>query len=128
FIPRNKTDLLFEGKIYVTLDGNYAVESAYLTVNKDINLNFMRDLEARLEFQKNAKGQYFLNKSTLAIEFSLTDKGAGMLGQRVVDFNNYVFDKPLPDSVYAGPAVEIAYNPEEKKSKDYWDAIRPLPL
>src|SRR5690606_15197439 len=24
FIPRNKADLLFEGRIYITLDGNYA--------------------------------------------------------------------------------------------------------
>ena len=30
FTPRNTTDQLFEGKIYVTLDGNYAVQKAEL--------------------------------------------------------------------------------------------------
>ncbi|MDO7742303.1 MAG: DUF5686 and carboxypeptidase regulatory-like domain-containing protein, partial [Pedobacter sp.] len=53
FIPRNNTDLLFEGKIYVTMDGNYAVQDAFLTVNKNINLNFVRALEAKLDFDKN---------------------------------------------------------------------------
>jgi len=128
FIPRNKADLLFEGKIYITLDGHYAVQNAYLTVNNDINLNFMRDLEARLEFDKHADGRYFLSKSTLGMEFAITEKGGGMYGQRVVDFDNYIFDKPQPDSIYSGPAEVIVYKPEEKKSEEYWEKIRPLPL
>ena len=128
FIPRNKADLLFEGRIYVTLDGNYAVQNAYLTVNNDINLNFMRDLEAQLEFVKKEDGRYALSKSVLGMEFAITEKGGGMYGRRIVDYDNYVFDKPQPDSVYSGPAEVIVYNPEEKKSETYWDQIRPLPL
>ncbi len=128
FIPRNKADLLFEGKIYITLDGNYAVENAYLTVNNDINLNFMRDLEAKLEFEKHADGRYFLSKSTLGMEFAITEKGGGMYGQRVVDFSQYRFNEPQADSIYTGPAEVIAYNVEEPKSESYWDEIRPLPL
>lgn len=52
FTPRNTNDLLFEGKLYVTMDGNYAVENARLTANKNINLNFVRQLQATLEFEK----------------------------------------------------------------------------
>jgi len=44
FTPRNTTDMLFEGKIYVTLDGHYAVQHVGLTVNKNINLNFVKSL------------------------------------------------------------------------------------
>lgn len=128
FIPRNKADLLFEGRIYVTLDGNYAVESAFLTVNNDINLNFMRDLQATLEFDKKEDGRYALSKSTLGMEFAITEKGGGMYGQRIVDYDNYVFNTPQPDSVYSGPDVVLAFDPEEKKSETYWDQIRPLPL
>jgi hypothetical protein len=128
FIPRNKSDLLFEGKIYITLDGNYAVQNAYLTVNNDINLNFMRDLEARLEFEKHADGRYFLSKSTLGMEFAITEKGGGMYGQRVVDFDDYRFNEPQADSIYNGPSEVIAYNVEEPKPESYWDEIRPLPL
>jgi len=53
FTPRNTTNMLFEGKIYVTMDGNYAVQKAVLSVNKHINLNFVRQMQTTLAFEKN---------------------------------------------------------------------------
>jgi len=128
FVPRNKTDMLFEGKLFITLDGNYAVQNAYLTVNKDINLNFMRDLEARLEFEKSPNGRYHQSKSTLSMEFSLGEKGAGLFGQRVVNYKNYEIDRAQPDSVYKGPAIQPVFNPLEKKGETYWQTVRHMPL
>jgi len=128
FVPRNKTDMLFEGKLFITLDGNYAVQNAYLTVNKDINLNFMRDLEARLEFEKSQDGRYHASKSTLSMEFALGEKSSGMYGQRVVTYKNYEINHQQPDSLYKGPAEQNLYNPLEKKSENYWQSVRHVPL
>ena len=128
FVPRNKTDMLFEGKLFITLDGNYAVQNAFLTVNKDINLNFMRDLEARLEFEKGPEGRYHQSKSSLSMEFALGEKGAGLFGQRVVNFKNYEVNHVRPDSVYNGPAEQIVYNPAERKSEEFWSQVRHVPL
>jgi hypothetical protein len=128
FVPRNKTDMLFEGKLFITLDGNYAVQNAYLTVNKDINLNFMRDLEAKLEFDKNTDGRYHLSKTTLGMEFALGEKGAGLYGQRTVNFKNYEINIEQPDSLYRGPGQQIVYNPLERKGENYWAQVRHLPL
>ncbi|TLU99370.1 DUF5686 and carboxypeptidase-like regulatory domain-containing protein [Dyadobacter luticola] len=128
FVPRNKTDMLFEGKLYVTLDGNYGVQNAYLTVNKDINLNFMRDLEASLEFEKGDDGRYHPSRTTLAMEFALGEKGGGLYGKRVVDFKDYKINESQPDSVYRGPAVEVAYNPEVKTGESFWNSARHIPL
>ena len=55
FFPRNKADMLFKGQLYVTLDGNYAVQGANMTVADDINLNFVRDLQIQLKFEKDSK-------------------------------------------------------------------------
>lgn len=128
FVPRNKTDMLFEGKLFITLDGNYAVQNAYLTVNKQINLNFMRDLEARLEFEKSPDGRYHQSKSTLSMEFALGEKSAGLYGQRVVDYKYYEINKPQPDSVYKGPAIQISSNALDKKNESYWQQVRHMPL
>jgi hypothetical protein len=128
FVPRNKTDMLFEGKLFVTLDGNYGVQNAYLTVNKDINLNFMRDLEAHIEFEKGEDGRYHLNKTSLAMEFALGEKNAGFFGQRIVNFKNYVINQSRPDSIYKGPGEEIAYNPEVKVGESFWNTARHIPL
>jgi hypothetical protein len=128
FVPRNKTDMLFEGKLFITLDGNYGVQNAYLTVNKDINLNFMRDLEARLEFEKGDDGRYHPAKTTLGMEFALGEKNAGFYGQRVVTFKNYTINQNRPDSVYRGPGEEIAYNREVKTGESFWSTARHIPL
>ncbi|WP_221393223.1 DUF5686 and carboxypeptidase-like regulatory domain-containing protein [Dyadobacter sp. NIV53] len=128
FVPRNKTDMLFEGKLFITLDGNYAVQNAYLTVNKDINLNFMRDLEARLEYEKSEDGRYHPSKTTLSMEFSLGEKSAGLYGQRVVNYKNYEINKPQADSLYKGPAEQAIYNPDIKSDESYWAGARHIPL
>lgn len=128
FVPRNKTDMLFEGKLYITLDGNYGVQNAYLTVNKDINLNFMRDLEARLEYEKGPDGRYHPIKTTLGMEFALGEKNAGFYGQRVVNFKNYTVNQSRPDSVYSGPSEQVAFNPDVKTGEAFWAGARHLPL
>jgi hypothetical protein len=69
FTPRNTEDLLFEGKIYVTLDSNYAVEKAKLGINKNINLNFVKSMEVDLDFEKNPDGRYHLSKSNTLADF-----------------------------------------------------------
>ena len=55
FVPRNGTDMLFQGKMYVTLDSNYAVQRINLTVNPKINLNWVRELQIRQQFEQNTE-------------------------------------------------------------------------
>jgi hypothetical protein len=120
FIPRNNTDLLFEGKIYITLDGRYAVQSAFLTVNKNINLNFVRDLEARLTFEKNAQNRYYLSKSNLIVDFGLNkNKGGGFTGERTLAFKNFKTNTPQPESLYEGADLVVAPD-AAKHTDDYW--------
>ena len=124
FIPRNNTDLLFEGKMYVTMDGNYAVQDAYLTINKNINLNFVRALEAKLDFEKNPDGRYHLSKTNLIIDFGISKGGgSGFTGERTVIVKNYEINKPQPAKVYEGLAVTTAATAESQPDQ-FWTAQR----
>ena len=117
FTPRNKTDLLFEGKLYVTLDGNYAVQGALLGVNQAINLNFVKDLEAQLRFAPNPDGRFHLDKSTLRIDFGLSRNRGGILGERTVSWQKYRTNEPRDDGFYdAAKAVAEA----ESRPDDFW--------
>jgi len=129
FTPRNKTDLLFEGKLYITLDGNYAVQNAFLTVNKDINLNFVRALEAKLDFEQNPDSRYHLSKSNLIVDFGLSKKGGtGFTGERTVAFKDYRINEPMPDSVYKiKPQLAVAPD-AAKKTEQFWSVNRPEAL
>lgn len=128
FVPRNKADLLFQGSLYVTLDGKYAVQYAYLTVHKDININFMRNLEATIEFGKSSDNRYYPVKTKLGMEFSLNKNGGGFYGQRVVNLKNYQINIPRPDSTYKGLFEEVLPIARAHNTDDYWQQARHEPL
>ena len=129
FVPRTKGDLLFNGKLYVTLDGNYAVQQAVLSVDKRINLNFVKSLSARLDFAENPDQRYHLSKSVLAIDFGISqNKGSGFYGQRTVAYNDYRINQPPPAAVYDGPAPEpapAAVDSAANRSAAFWRHNRP---
>jgi hypothetical protein len=125
FTPRNTTDMLFEGKIYITMDGNYAVQKAVLSVNKHINLNFVRQMQTTLAYAKTENGRYRLSQSDLKMDFGLNkNKGGGIYGERVVIINNFAINKPRPKETYSGPAQMMAYNAKEK-GDEFWKENRP---
>ncbi|TFF39150.1 DUF5686 and carboxypeptidase-like regulatory domain-containing protein [Mucilaginibacter psychrotolerans] len=125
FTPRNTNGMLFEGRIYITMDGNYAVQNAVLTVNKNINLNFVRQMQATLAFEKNNDGKYHLSQSDLKIDFGINkNKGGGVFGERLVSINNFVVNSPRTDDTYKGPAQVLAANADEKDDT-YWLMTRP---
>ncbi|MET3114420.1 hypothetical protein AAKU52_002154 [Pedobacter sp. CG_S7] len=120
FIPRNNTDLLFEGRIYITMDGNYAVQDAFLTVNKNINLNFVRALEVKLNFEKNTAKRYYLNKTNLLVDFGINkNKGGGFTGERIVTLSDYQINKKQPEDIFQGPKIVIVPD-AEKRGDQFW--------
>jgi len=124
FTPRSKSDLMFEGQIYITMDGNYAVQRAVLSVNKNINLNFVRQMKAILSFDKNIDGKYHLMQSDLKMDFGLRKDKGGVFGERVVMLKDFKTDHPEPDEIYKGPAVSTVPGAEQKADQ-YWNSNRP---
>ncbi len=109
FTPRNKGDLLFEGKLLVTQDGLYAVESCELNINKQININFIRSLQVVLNFEQHADGRRYLKRSDVEADFGLLkDKGLAVFGQRSVSFTNYKLNSPMPLPFYDGKDMQQA--------------------
>lgn len=124
FTPRNTGDMLFEGKLYVTHDGHYAVTGATLGVNKNINLNFVRAMKIDLNFEPNALGKYNLSKSNLLSDFGLgKGKGIGFTGERTVTYKNYQFDTTLPDTIFQGKN-KVVLADAAKKNDLYWQQNR----
>lgn len=120
FTPRNKGDMLFEGKIYITMDGNFAVQRASFGVNKNINLNFVRGMQIDLDFEKNVDNRYYLSKSTLIADFGINkNKGLGFTGERSVNYKEYKTNVEIPDTVFSGKKIEILAG-AEKRSDDFW--------
>ncbi len=125
FMPRNTTDLLFKGVMYVTLDGNYGVQKINLSISKKANLNWARELKINQDFEKNADdGRYHVIKSTMIAEFSLRqNSSSGILGERTVSFKNFTANKPAPDSIYGG-SDQVTLNIAGRNTDSFWIANR----
>ncbi len=108
FIPRNPDDLLFRGMLYVTLDGSYAVEKVSMTISKKANLNFIKNLRIRQDFEKTPGGHYYRISSDASADFSLTAKSKGLHGRKFVSYSHLVTDQPLPESVWSGGGAGTA--------------------
>jgi len=126
FTPRNLQDMLFEGKIYITLDGNYAVQMAKLGINKNINLNFVKSMNISLEFEQNPDGRYHLSKSTNLADFGINKKkNGGLFGIRTLVYKNYLVNQPRPDTAYEkGVEDAVISNEVSHRSEQFWQENR----
>ncbi|RKR83010.1 carboxypeptidase-like protein [Mucilaginibacter gracilis] len=120
FTPRNTTDMLFEGKLYVTIDTNYAVQQAKLLINNKINLNWVRNMNVNLDFERNQYGRYQLIRSDMMADFGITKKGkTSLFGQRTVSYRNYLLNKARPDTTYEGLSGYVSDEAKER-SNNFW--------
>jgi len=130
FNPRNTGGLLFRGTMFITLDGNYAVQKITMFVSRQINLNFIKEMHIDLTFSKNSEdGHYILIKSVVNADATVSGKkkNGGFFGERTVNWRDLAVNKALPDSVYAGPEVVTAID-AERKPENYWAIARQPPL
>lgn len=124
FFPRNKSDFLFQGKLYVTLDGRYAVPKVDMGINKNINLNWVKNLNIILNFNKGKDGAYELSKSILTADFGLLkSSNGGIFGKREVNFTDYIFNTPAADSLYNGPEV-VEAPLATARDEQFWVQVR----
>jgi hypothetical protein len=124
YTPRNKGDLLFEGKLLITMDGHYAVKSCEMDVNRHININFLRSFITTLDFEYNQEGRYYLSKSDVKADFGITKgKGTSIFGERTVVLSNYKLDTPQPASFYKGNSVQEQLSQSEQDT-GYWKRKR----
>lgn len=128
FNPRNTGGLLFRGTMYITLDGNYAVQKITMFVSRQINLNFIKEMHIDLTFTRNAEdGHYILIKSVVNADATVSGntKSGGFFGERTVTMENMEINKQLPDSAYTGNDIVIAPGAQQH-NENYWqDARKP---
>ena len=109
FGARNKEDMLFQGYLYILLDGSYAVRKIELTTSRNININWVKDIKIVQEFDKVNNKTWMLSSDQISMNFGLTKKGRGIFGQKIVSYSNYQLTPGLKgDSILNGPKIHLA--------------------
>jgi hypothetical protein len=128
FYPRNKTDMLLQGDLFIALDSTYPVKRINFTINPAINLNWVTDLDITQDYQFLPNGKCILNTEDYRLQFGLSEKSIGMAAQRFVVHRNPQINQTLPDSLFKGIS-EIVHLPISTKTDTaFFTANRPTPL
>jgi hypothetical protein len=124
FTPRNTQDLLFRGTMWVTLDSNYSIQRLSMTVSKNSNLNFVRELRIEQSFERGPDGRYNIVKSDVLAEAGISkQKWGGIFGERSMSYKNYKFNVPHENDFYNG-ANEIVMGGAENQKDSFWQDHR----
>lgn len=127
FVPRNKEDRLFSGKLHITMDGNYGIRYAEIKIDEQANLNWVVDLNILLRFNKHESGIYLLGYSDVRVNFGLLKSTRGFYGQRTLVHRHYDTTSPIPGEVFSGQIFTQSAD-AMRRSEAYWQQTRPLPL
>ncbi|MBK9335864.1 MAG: carboxypeptidase-like regulatory domain-containing protein [Lewinellaceae bacterium] len=130
FAPRNKSDLAFEGSIWVALDGTYAVRRVELGVPKGINLNWVSNLAVEQEFDwaessdetLGATRRLMLSQDRVLMNFGVTKdtSSRSLIGRKTVSYRNYTLNQPLSEQFFRfGGNTRYVENPAQK-DEAYW--------
>ncbi|HEX7492674.1 MAG TPA: DUF5686 family protein, partial [Bacteroidales bacterium] len=127
FEPRNKADFLFHGYLYITLDGSYAVRKIDMGINKNINIDWIKDIVIIQDFDQFGQKTWFLLKDEISIDFGIIKNSMGLYGQRTISYTDYKIDEPISNKVFRGP-VKIERIENSTDSANYWETHRYIPL
>jgi hypothetical protein len=126
FIPRNSQDLLFKGRMYILLDGSYAIRRVEMEASNHSNLNWVKSFNIAQTFEKGPGGRYYRSSSDILAYFSLLKNNLGFYGEHAVNVSN-VSDSLLPDAVFRGLPVDTTLQ-SVAQPDSFWTRGRPASL
>lgn len=136
FSPRNKADLAFMGHLWVALDSSYAIRKIEAGITKDINLNWVREMQVSQQYNwvstpsvdSNGKPQraLMLAKDEMMMDYALTDGDSirSILGLRSVHYANMRVNEPIADELFDN-GVAVWRDPKaDERNEQFWQANR----
>ena len=127
FAPRNKSDFLFHGYLYITMDSTYAVRKIDMGINEDINIDWVQNLSIVQDFERSAYSTWILSKDEISIDFGVIKNTTGLYGQRTISYKDYKINEPITENIFKGPEKLIRIDSSSSRP-DYWEANRLVPL
>ena len=128
FVPANSESYGFTGRLYITLDGNYAVKKVLLNTPANINLNWVDKLRIEQEFKQMPDSTWVLDQENTFVNFYVVKGTQQLYAHQLRNYDNYNFNAQNADSVF-GLLGALHVLPEATVQPDtFWIHNRPIPL
>lgn len=128
FVPVNSESYGFTGRLYVMLDGSYALKKFTLNTPANINLNFVDKLRIDQQFKQMPDSTWVLDTENTYINFYIIEGTQQFYAHHLRNYDKYKFEVAQRDSIFGLlGAVHIAEN-ATMQTDSFWVQNRHIPL
>lgn len=128
FVPVNSESYGFTGRLYVMLDGSYALKKFTLNTPANINLNFVDKLRIDQQFKQMPDSTWVLDTENTYINFYIIEGTQQFYAHHLRNYDKYKFEVAQRDSIFGLlGAVHIAEN-ATMQTDTFWVQNRHIPL
>lgn len=129
YLPRRAQEPTFTGDFWIH-DTTFAISKINARMATDANLNFIYDLTFNLEYQFIGDSIWFTSVENTFIDFNISDKTYGLLGNKTTSYKNIVLGQKR-DAEFYNPRLTrelIILDNVNNVNKTEWKQLRHLNL
>jgi len=123
FLPKNESELVFEGHFWVN-DTTYAIKEIDATILPSANINFITDLKVRHQYNEVEPEVWMLKREELVADFSLIESEMGFYGKKITTYRDFVINEPKENEFYGGAEHVIVETEINALEEEYWKENR----
>lgn len=132
FYPRNKASFGFNGHVYVPAnDTSMFIRKVEMSVPKDINLNYIKDLRISQTYDKAPNGSRLKRNDDLQMVLSILPHIPELYVSRKINYKNHSFegDTLVADTLMSKLGKEYTQDGADKRDSVFWanERVNPEP-
>ncbi len=129
FYPRNKSSFGFTGHLYVPAgDTTMFISRVDMHAPKDINLNFIRDLQIHQTFRRAPDGSRLKQHDDMYMVFRVLPNTPELYVSRKLNFRHHSFDVPSgSDTIFNYLGASRIESGADNRDSIFWESVRVEP-
>lgn len=127
FIPKRKQEPTFTGDLWVHKN-TWAIVKMQMRLSAGVNLNFVNDMVANVDFQVVNDTLWFPANVKLFVDFNITQQSTGFFGTKNTSYRNISLSKTIPDSIVGIKSRIIVKSNALDMDSVFWIQSRPFVL
>ena len=127
FLPNNQNDMGFRGDLYILKDSTLHVRRCQMTIPKQSNVNFVKNVQILQEYERLADGQWVLTKDDMSTELEILSFFREFIVTRTTRLNEYTFE-PIPKKLFRGMNDLVTEADAQMRDEEFWNQYRQTEL
>ncbi len=127
FLPNNMHDMGFRGDLYILKDSTLHVRRCEMTIPKQSNVNFVKNVKILQDFKQLPDGQWVLTVDDMATELEVASFLRSAIVTRTTRLSDYAFT-PIHKKLFRGMAKEVTEADAQMRDESFWKHYRQVEL